>query len=150
MDPLATLRARLAQLERDLADAALRGDARAVDVATAALRAVAQAAREIEAARLTADPPERTIRTVDVDTRGMPASVKRGAARATRRHVAQQRFYAARKTITDIAGELRETRERVSSWMAVGSGNRPIPRRHAEYLRERYHVPLAAWKRIAE
>jgi hypothetical protein len=93
---------------------------------------------------------ERTIRTMDVNTQGKSASVKRGAGRATRKHPAQKRLYERGKTITDIAGELKEGRPRVSSWFADGDTNRPIPRRHAEHLRDRYGIPLNAWLRIAD
>lgn len=94
--------------------------------------------------------PPRTLRTMDIDTRGQHPDVKRGAGRATRNHPAQQKFYAAGVTIKSVAKDLRETRARVSSWMADGEANRPIPRRYAEYLKERYGVPLSAWARIKD
>lgn len=116
----------------------------------------AEAARQ-HASRLTASAGGRIVRTMNVDTRGRPAAVKRGAGRATRQHPAQKKLYEAGVTITDVARELRETRARVSSWMAEDEAgksdkpkaNRPIPRHHAVYLRDRYGVPLGVWKRIS-
>src|SRR5688572_7411553 len=49
---------------------------------------------------------ERTIRTMDVNTQGRSASVKRGAGRATRKHPGQKRLYEKGKTITAIAAGL--------------------------------------------
>jgi hypothetical protein len=98
------------------------------------------------------NPPraDRTIGPMDVDTTGQPADVKAGAGRARRRHPAQRRLYEKGKTISSIAEELREGRPRVNAWFATGKTNRPIPRRHAEYLRDRYGIPLTDWARIAE
>lgn len=93
---------------------------------------------------------KRIIRTMDVNTHGSPANVKRGAGRATRKHPAQKRLYEKGKTITDVASDLGEGRPRVSSWFADGDANRPIPRRHAEKLRDKYGIPLTAWSRIAD
>lgn len=76
-------------------------------------------------------------------------AVKKGASRARRKHPAMPKIYDANQTITSIAQELRETRARVSSWMA-DEEPRAIPRRHAEYLRDKYKIPLTAWKRILD
>jgi hypothetical protein len=92
--------------------------------------------------------PPRNIRNMSVDTRGFAADVKRGVGRATRKHPAQMKLYAKGVTISALAKELRETRARVNSWMNAGKDVRPIPRHHAEYLRERYGIPLSAWDRI--
>jgi hypothetical protein len=93
---------------------------------------------------------DSTLRTMDVNTAGRSASVKRGAGRATRKHPAQKKLYEKGKTITDIAADLGEGRPRVSSWFAGGDANRPIPRRHAEKLHDKYGIPLSAWSRIAD
>lgn len=92
---------------------------------------------------------ERIIRTMDVNTHRSPVHVKRGAARATRNNPAQKRLYEKGKTITDIAADLKEGRPRVSSWFAEGEAQRPIPRRHAEFLRDTYDIPLK-WFRVAD
>jgi hypothetical protein len=93
---------------------------------------------------------DSTLRTMDVNTSGKSPALKRGVARATRKHIAQQKFYAAGKTISDIAVELHEGRERVSSWMAKGDACRPIPSRHVEYLKKHYDVPRSAWAKTAD
>lgn len=93
---------------------------------------------------------DRTIGAMDVDTTGRDVSVKVGAGRATRRHPAQRILYEKGHTVTSIAKELNEGRPRVNAWFAEGEANRPIPRRHAEYLFEKYGIPLSAWKRVAE
>ena len=104
----------------------------------------------LESSLLRHDGSDSTIRTMNVNTEGQSAAVKRGAARATRKHVAQQKFYEAGKTITQVAEDMKLTREQVSSWMAKGSGNRPIPARYAELLRKTYGIPRSAWTRIAD
>jgi len=96
------------------------------------------------------DRTNRIMHGMDVNTSAHPESVKRGAARATRKHPAQRKLYERGRTITDVAKELGEGRPRVSAWMAKGEANRPIPRRHAETLRARYGIPLTAWDRIAD
>lgn len=106
--------------------------------------------RRMKEAGLHLDTPERTIRVMDVNTHGMADDVKRGAARATRKHPAQKRLYRKGVTITKLAAELKEGRPRVSAWFAEGAGNRPIPRRHAEHLREKYGIPLSDWSRVAD
>jgi hypothetical protein len=112
------------------------------------LRAQAEKAGGDEGLRSTNS--ERIIRTMDVNTEGRSASVKRGAGRATRKHPAQKRLYEKGKTLTDIAAELGEGRPRVSAWFAEHPANRPIPRRHADHLRKKYGIPLDAWLRIAD
>jgi hypothetical protein len=105
-------------------------------------------ARELEGLQ-----PARTdsiIPSMDIDTRGMPAAVRKGAGRSTRKHVGLKRLYEAGVTVSALATELGETRARVSSWFAEGSSNRPIPARHAEYLQRRYGVPRSVWARVAE
>lgn len=94
--------------------------------------------------------PERIIRSMDVNTQGRSANVKRGAGRATRKHPAQKKLYEKGKTITDVAAELGEGRPRVSAWFADGEANRPIPKRHAEKLRDKYGIPMNAWSRVAD
>jgi hypothetical protein len=97
------------------------------------------------------DRTNSTIRSMDVNTQGQSEAVKRGAGRATRKHPAQRKLYERGRTITDVAKELGEGRPRVSAWFApVGKGNRPIPRRHAETLHQKYGIPFAAWARVAD
>ena len=91
-----------------------------------------------------------TVSPMDVNTQHATEDVKRGAARATRKHKALKRLYEKGRTVTSIALELGEGRPRVSAWFAEGDGNRPIPRRHADYLRDKYNIPHAWWARIAE
>lgn len=93
---------------------------------------------------------ERTIRTMDVNTGSNDARVKAGAGRATRKHAAQKKLYQRGMTISSLAIELKEGRPRVSAWFAEGEANRPIPKRHAEKLRDKYGIPLTAWSRIAD
>jgi len=93
---------------------------------------------------------DRTIGGMDVDTTGREVSVKVGAGRATRKHPAQRTLYENGRTISSIAKELNEGRPRVNAWFAKGEANRPIPARHAQYLLEKYGIPLSAWARIAD
>lgn len=90
-----------------------------------------------------------TLPGMNVDTRGKSEAVTRAVGRATRNHPAQRAFYKAGKTVGQIAEELREGRPRVSSWMSEDEP-RPIPRHHADYLREHYKVPLSAWKNLGK
>jgi hypothetical protein len=132
------------------ADVALRdNELRHQEIAEYRAWALATLERRAKAARgLRIDGTERTISTMDVNTTGKSAAVKRGAARATRKHVAQQKFYEHDKTITEIAAELKETRERVSSWMKKVDP-RPIPAHHVEYLHKKYGIPRNAWVKRA-
>ena len=106
--------------------------------------------REVAAKGLPGSAPGRTIRSVSIDTRDFSTAVKRGVGRATRKHPAQLKLYQKGVTITAVAKELRETRARVSSWMNPGKDTRAIPRHHAEYLRDKYGIPLSAWDRIQD
>lgn len=90
-------------------------------------------AEEVERA-LTGKPEARTIRAMNVDTQGQPEAVKRGAARATRKHPAQELLYKAGLTISDLAGLLGEKRSRVSAWMAQGTSQRPVPATQADRM----------------
>lgn len=98
---------------------------------------------------LTANDTVDTLHDVNVDTRGKSESVRRAVSRSRREHPAQAAFYRANKTVGQIAEELREGRPRVSSWMSEDEP-RPIPRRHAIYLRDKYRVPLSAWKNLGK
>lgn len=91
----------------------------------------------------------RTIHDMNIDTREFSANVKRGVGRARRKHPAQLKLYKAGVTISALAKEIRETRARVTSWMAVDEP-RAIPRHQAEYLRTKYGIPLSAWARISD
>jgi hypothetical protein len=113
---------------------------------------LAEEREEMEAKRGKGLPPgqsPRNIRSMSVDTRDFAADVKRGVGRARRKHPAQMKLYAKGVTITAVAKELRETRARVTSWMAEEDA-RAIPRHHADYLREKYGIPLSAWARIQD
>jgi hypothetical protein len=100
---------------------------------------------------LTSGKPERIIRSMSAQpARVISSDVKRGKGRSTRKHPAQEIFYKKGTHIKAVAAELGETRAWVSSWMADGDACRAIPRRHAEYLKEKYGVPLSAWHRIAD
>ena len=114
------------------------------------LAALEAAAATLEKGDLTIDRTERTIRTMDVNTGSTDARVKSGAGRATRKHPAQKKLYQQGKTITSLAAELKEGRPRVSAWFAKGDANRPIPKHHADHLREKYGIPLNAWDRVAD
>jgi hypothetical protein len=122
------------------------------------LEAAAALARHQEATlrRLAAEleEPLRAIDTDDtlarMDVNTNTERAKRGAGRATRKHRGQRKLYEKGHSVTSIAAELGEGRPRVSAWFADGEANRPIPRRHAEYLRDKYNIPLTSWKRIAD
>lgn len=156
------LRPDLASLEtpRELAAEAEWCEARAryLRALAASLEAQAVVLRRREGLARTGELPKTlrahdtfdTVNRMNVDTRGKPESVKRGAARATRRHKAQRKLYEAGVSLTDVAKELGEGRPRVSSWFAPGDTNRPIPRKCAEYLRDKYGVPLEDWRRIGD
>jgi hypothetical protein len=146
----ASLRARAEKLVAEAQD--LRKEADAFDRAANVLEA---AAGRFSSARIKRSPlsdggSNRSIGGMDVDTTGRAVAVKMGAGRAKRKHPAQRRLYEQGHTITSIAAELREGRPRVNAWFAVGDANRPIPRRHAEYLRDRYGIPISDWSRIAD
>lgn len=153
-DP-AHLRAQADQLDAEALDALDASNAtgdkleelRYFQLATS-LRIAAKALRD--AARLTGGSDGRIIRGMSQPAGTMSADVKRGKGRSTRKHPAQLKFYEHNVTIKDVAKELGETRARVSSWMADGDALRAIPRNQAEKLRDKYGVPLSAWKRIAD
>jgi hypothetical protein len=118
--------------------------------ANAALRAGDKERAMLERG-LTSGKPERIIRSMSAQpARVISSDVKRGKGRSTRKHPAQEIFYKKGTHIKAVAAELGETRAWVSSWMADGDACRAIPRRHAEYLKEKYGVPLSAWHRIAD
>lgn len=108
------------------------------------------AAEQAGESRLRIDRSERIMPDMDVNTHSHDARVRSGAGRATRKHPAQKKLYERGKTITSIASELKEGRPRVSAWFADGEANRPIPKRHAETLKEKYGIPLSAWSRVAD
>lgn len=105
-------------------------------------------AEEMEAGEsgLRIDRTDSIVSPMDVNTES--ESVRRAAGRATRNHPAQKKLYDAGVTITELAALLKEGRPRVSSWFAEGDANRPIPKRHAERLKEKYGIPLSAWSRV--
>lgn len=137
----------LGELKQEAAEF-LKACEKRVEQAKAVLRSISEAyeAAPDDETDLRTDDTKRTIRSMDVNTHGRSASVKRGAGRATRKHPAQKRLYERGKTITDIAAELKEGRPRVSSWFAEGDAQRPIPRHHAEYLRDKYGIPINVWR----
>lgn len=92
----------------------------------------------------------RTIRTMNVDTTGRDAKVKIGASRSRRKHPALKKLYEAGVTVTALAQQLKEKRPSVSAWFAAGAGNRPVPRRHADTMEEKYGIPLSAWLKLAD
>lgn len=143
------LRARATKLEEEAA--ALKEDAEGFERAADVLAAAGtHGLVRIKKRTLPDFGSNRSIGSMDVDTTGQPARVKLGAARARRKHPAQRALYEHGKTVTSIAAELGEGRPRVNAWFADGEANRPIPRRHAERLRDRYGIPLSAWARIAD
>lgn len=98
---------------------------------------------------LTNATPDRIVRVMNVDDTGQSSAVKRAISRGRRNHPAQVLFYEAGVTITDVAAELKETRQRVSAWMADNPKDlRAIPRRHVEHLKRKYKIPASAWARI--
>lgn len=109
-------------------------------------------------ARLTKQRGDRTIRAMDVDTQGQTEAVRRGAARATRKHPAQELLYKAGLTITGLAVLLGEKRSRVSAWMAQGASQRPVPASLADKMAKGIvtksgtvlRIPRTIWARIAE
>jgi hypothetical protein len=146
----ASLRARAAKLVEEAA--ALRKEAEAFETAAGVLQAATGTHGHARVKILGLKPKrdDSTVESMDVDTRDQAESVRRGAGRAKRKHEAQKRLYECGHTITSLAQELREGRSRVSSWFAVGEANRPIPRRYAELLRDKYEIPLTVWARIAD
>lgn len=100
---------------------------------------------------LPSDPTGRIVSSMNVDDTGQSEAVKRAIARGRRNHPAQVILYEAGVTITDVAAELKETRQRVSAWMSDDpKAVRAIPRRVAEHLKRKYKIPLSAWSRIAD
>lgn len=97
------------------------------------------------------DSTGRIVSSMNVDDTGQSEAVKRAIARGRRNHPAQVILYEAGVTITDVAAELKETRQRVSAWMSDDpKAVRAIPRRVAEHLKRKYKIPLSAWTRIAD
>ena len=108
-------------------------------------------AAKLAGASLTSIRKQRSVSPVDVNANGtMAAYTRRAAKRSTRTHGGLRTLYEKNVTQASLARDLKESRSRVASWFAKGPLNRPIPRHHAEYLRETYGVPLAAWERIAD
>ena len=98
---------------------------------------------------LTNADPSRIVSIMNVDDTGQTSAVKRAIARGRRNHPAQVILYEAGVTITDLAAELKETRQRVSAWMSDKPKDlRGIPRRHVDYLKRKYKIPASAWARI--
>jgi hypothetical protein len=140
--------------EADEQAASLRREADILEQQGVTLRKLAD---DKESSGLQHGTGERIISAMDVNASGQSSAVKRGAARATRKHPAQVKLYSRKVegapagiTIKDLATELDETRARVSSWFATGHANRPVPRHHAEFMRKKYGIPLSAWARIAD
>jgi hypothetical protein len=107
---------------------------------------------ETAAAMNTGLTPTRIKRNVSsMQVQGdLSSDTKRAASRATSTHPGQRQLYEQNVSIAKLARELGETRARVSSWFGSGLGNRPIPRRFAEMLRDRYGIQLDVWARIAD
>ncbi|HEU4368306.1 MAG TPA: hypothetical protein VFV05_08795 [Methylomirabilota bacterium] len=145
---------------RDLAREARERGGPGAEEAAEALEAkaadVERLADAIEAA-LTGERIDRTIPTMNVDTKGRPPAVKAAVARSRRKHPAQEALYRAGITITALAAALGETRARVSAWMAEGEANRPVPVHVADRLAAgvvvagaTVRIPRTSWRRIAE
>jgi len=92
----------------------------------------------------------RSVPVMDVNTERMSVITRRAATRATREHAGLRKLYEQDVSQSSLARELGETRSRVVSWFAEGPGNRPIPRKTAERIRDKYGLPLSVWARIAE
>jgi hypothetical protein len=108
-------------------------------------------AAKMAGASLTSIREQRSVSPVDVNRNAtMTAYTRRASKRSTRDHAGLKLLYEKDVTQASLARELNESRSRVVSWFATGALNRPIPRRHAEYLRDTYKVPLSAWERIAD
>ncbi|HET6283890.1 MAG TPA: hypothetical protein VFH73_23245 [Polyangia bacterium] len=106
---------------------------------------------DAERAALTGETTGRIVSVMNVDDTGQTSAVKRAIARGRRNHPAQVILYEAGVTITDVATELKETRQRVSAWMSDRPKDlRGIPRRHVEYLKRKYKIPASAWARIED
>lgn len=86
---------------------------------------------------------------MDVDT-SQSAALKSGIGRSTRKHPGQKKLYEVGHTVTSLAKELKETRPRVSAWFAEGEANRPIPRKVADLLQQRYGISTDVWARIKD
>jgi hypothetical protein len=143
------------------------------------IRAAATLALEADRLRLTAKELEgltgvvgrRTVRTDMIpDTAPDPAAqssiVKRARSRSRRNHPAQEALYLADVTIQGLADYLKESRARVSHWMAEEDASknmpRPIPKAHADRLHEgvqmknaagkpvTLRIPRTAWRRIGQ
>lgn len=132
------------------------------DARTALARAEDEAARlreyigtlelaaKLAGASLTSIRRHRSVSSVDVNaTVPLDSYTKRAATRSNRTHAGLKLLYEQNVTQASLARDLKETRSRVASWFAEGDLNRPIPRRHADYLLAKYRVPLSAWARIA-
>jgi hypothetical protein len=153
--------------ERDYSAAGLDREAERLYAEAAAIRREAEvramlleaqaatyrdAAQRLRDVGLPAPPAERSIPPVhDIDVRGRDANLKRAVGRTRRDSVAQQLLLEKGQTISGLARELHETRSRVSAWFAEDMAlSRPIPRRIALQLREKYGIPPDLWTKISD
>lgn len=138
MSSAAHLRARLADAERRLA---------------VAKEEAATAAKEVEFYRLlleglhSDDGGSRIGGKMQLATPPKSRRLKIAASSTEHESESKRILLAAGKSDLDIAEDLGVGRSTVRAWH---SGDRPIPRRHAEALLKKYRVPLAAWPRILD
>lgn len=101
---------------------------------------------------LTSTGKHRSVSQMNVNSTGLSATTRRAATRASRPHEGLKILYEHDRDQTAIARELGETRSRVVSWFAApdSGSNRPIPRKHVNYLRDKYGVPESVWARIQD
>lgn len=156
-------RRRADEMDADAEKLARAGEIRAA--ATLALEAdrLRLTAKELEG--LTGEVRARTVRTDMIpDPAAQSSIVKRALSRSRRNHPAQVALYHANVTIQGLADFLRESRARVSHWMAEEDADknmpRPIPKAHADRLHEgvdmknaagvkvTLQIPRTAWRRI--
>ena len=132
------LRRRAAALERQAAK--LRADADAIEATIRrALKenGVAEAAFSSTMDKMLLDIPK-----------GSRRMLRTGASRVRRAHPAISAWYAAGKTVSDVAKETGVARVRLSSWLAeAGPRSRPIPMAFVERFEREYGIPASAWTR---
>lgn len=141
-------RRRLAEVERrraelDAEEAAIYQEAARLLLERPGPR-IAERLRSVDTTRIIPD------EVTGVDTANMPLHVRVAVGRTQRVHPASKAWLKAGKSVGDIALEIGEGRPRVNSWLNDGDGNRPIPRKHAEYFKATYKIPLSAWRRIKD
>lgn len=109
-------------------------------------------AARLAGATLTSIRKHRSVSPVDVNATAGPLDsyTKRAATRSNRTHVGLKKLYEQNVTQASLARDLKETRSRVAAWFAKGRLNRPIPRRQAVYLRDKYGIPESVWERITD